>query len=78
MARQLPPRDERQDRTQPKHKYGLGTIVRLIPGPLERGAAQGSYKIVALLPGDASEFSYRIKSTSEPHERVARESQLTR
>lgn len=60
------------------HKFGIGTIVRLVAGPFDRSAAPGSYKIVAQLPGVDTEVSYRIKSTSEPHERVVRESQLTR
>jgi len=31
-----------------------------------------------LLPHNGHEFEYRIKSASEEHERVARESELTR
>jgi hypothetical protein len=61
-----------------KHKFGLGTMVQLVAGPMERSAAKGTYKVTALLPSDGAEFSYRIKSVSEPHERVARESQLSR
>jgi len=72
------PEADRPSRTSPKHKFGLGTMVRLLAGPMERSAAQGTYKVMALLPSDGREFSYRIKSASEPHERVARESQLAR
>jgi hypothetical protein len=41
-------------------------------------AANGTYQIVKLLPSDGDEHQYRIKSTSEAFERVARESQLER
>jgi len=72
-----PPTDQ-SNRSGSKHKYGLGTMVQLVAGPMERSAAKGTYKVTALLPSDGAEFSYRIKSVSEPHERVARESQLSR
>jgi hypothetical protein len=50
--------------------------VRFISGPSARAGAGGSYKIVRVLPSEGDEQLYRIKSASEPHERVARESQL--
>src|SRR5436190_1249561 len=42
---------------------------RYVPG--------GSYEITKRLPENNGEFEYRIKSMNEPHERVARESELT-
>jgi hypothetical protein len=39
-------------------------------------AANGTYQIVKLLPSDGDDYQYRIKSTSEAFERVAKESQL--
>ena len=39
-------------------------------------AANGSYQIVKLLPSDGDDYQYRIKSSSEAFERVAKESQL--
>jgi hypothetical protein len=62
---------------QLKHKFAVGQTVRLVPRPFEP-AAQGTYKIVRQLPGEAGEFGYRVKSTSEVHERMVKESQLTR
>jgi hypothetical protein len=38
----------------------------------------GVYEVTKLLPHNGHEFEYRIKSASEEHERVARESELTR
>jgi hypothetical protein len=43
-----------------------------------RRAAGGGYVITRQLPERGGEFEYRIKSVSEPHERVARESELVR
>jgi hypothetical protein len=44
-------------------------------GPYGRG---GVYKITQLLPPEGDDRQYRIKSAEEPHERVAKESQLNR
>lgn len=79
MPKHPPKQSGHPDIAQPKHKYGIGQIVRVVAGStMDRSAAQGTYKVVGQLPGDGNEFSYRVKSTSEPHERVVRESQLTR
>lgn len=43
-----------------------------------RPGATGSYKVVRLLPSDGEDYQYRIKSTGESFERVAKESQLDR
>lgn len=59
------------------HKYSLGQTVRYTAGPLNRGAS-GTFKIVRLMPPDGDEHQYRIKSTEEAFERVAKESQLDR
>jgi len=59
------------------HKYTLGQTVRYIAGPLNRGTT-GTFKIVKLMPPEGDEHQYRIKSTDEAFERVAKESQLDR
>jgi hypothetical protein len=59
-------------------KYALGQTVRYIAGPMTRGTTSGTFKIVRMLPPDGDEYQYRIKSTSEAFERVAKESQLER
>jgi hypothetical protein len=60
------------------HKYNVGQVVQLLPGPYERQAARGSYTIIKQMPGESSDLEYRIKSVLEPHERVVKESQLLR
>ena len=60
------------------HKFTIGQTVRYIAGPLNRASAEGSFKIVKLLPLEGDEHQYRIKNTGEAFERVAKESQLDR
>jgi hypothetical protein len=58
------------------HKFRVGQNVELAPSV--RGNIQGGiYEIKKTLPERNDEFQYQIKSVSEPHERVARESELT-
>jgi hypothetical protein len=58
------------------HRFAVGQSVRFVSGVVGRPGAAGNYKVVRVLPSDGDEQLYRIKSASEPHERVARESQL--
>ena len=60
------------------HKFRLGQTVYFTAKPLGHMTANGSYQIVKLLPSDGEEHQYRIKSTDEAFERVAKESQLDR
>ena len=60
------------------HKFKVGQTVHYASGPYGRGTATGVYKVTQLLPSEGDDNQYRIKSTSEPHERVVKESQLAR
>ena len=60
------------------HKFKLGQSVHFTSGAYIRGGASGVYQVTRLLPPDGDERQYRIKSATEPHERVAKESQLDR
>ena len=57
------------------HKFQVGQSVALIPRSI-RQAAAGTYEITRLMPDNAAEPHYRIKSDSERHERVVPESEL--
>jgi hypothetical protein len=57
------------------HKFKVGQTVDLIPSTF-RSAAKGSYQILSLRPAEDGSTRYRIKSTSESHERVVSESDL--
>jgi hypothetical protein len=55
------------------HKYKIGQLVNYHG----RERAFGVYQITQLLPPEGGEFQYRIRNTNEPHERVAKERELS-
>jgi hypothetical protein len=63
-----------------EHKFKIGQTVHFRPKksrfPVD--AASGPYRITKRLPAADGEFQYMIRSESESHERVARESELSR
>jgi hypothetical protein len=60
------------------HKYQIGENVYYTSPTFGRAAATGSYTVVKLLPSEGEDYQYRIKSSGEAFERVAKESQLDR
>ena len=60
------------------HKYQIGEMVYYTSPTFGRAAATGSYTVVKLLPSEGDDYQYRIKSSGEAFERVAKESQLDR
>jgi hypothetical protein len=61
-----------------RHKYQVGETVYYTSPTFGRAAATGSYIVVKLLPSEGDDYQYRIKSSGEAFERVAKESQLDR
>jgi len=59
------------------HKFRVGQIVTIKPA-LSRNVPGGVYTVTKQLPENRGEFEYRIKSMDEVHERIARESELTK
>jgi hypothetical protein len=59
------------------HKFAIGESVEFRPAR-SMSAVRGVFLVVKQLPGNDSEPEYRIRSTLEPHERIARESDLKR
>jgi hypothetical protein len=57
------------------HKFKIGQSVSYTSG-LFGGRVRSLYKITQLLPPEGDDFQYKIKSTAEAYERVAKESQL--
>ncbi len=57
-------------------KFKTGQQVRFTSNTIGRPGTSGVYNVVKVLPNEHDEQLYRIRSNSEPHERVARESQL--
>jgi hypothetical protein len=60
------------------HKYRVSETVYYTSPTFGRAAATGSYTVVKLLPSEGDDYQYRIKSSGEAFERVAKESQLDR
>ena len=60
------------------HRYRVGDAVYYTSPTFGRAAASGSYTVVKLLPSEGDDYQYRIKSSGEAFERVAKESQLDR
>ena len=58
------------------HRYQVGETVFYTSPSFGRAAATGSYTVVKLLPSEGDDYQYRIKSSGEAFERVAKESQL--
>jgi hypothetical protein len=58
-------------------RFSVGQVVRFLPGTHER-AYGGLYEVVARLPEERGERQYRVRSTQDGHERMVRESQISR
>jgi hypothetical protein len=61
----------------PSRKFHVGEAV-ILSHSIRRNAASGVYEVTGELPENGGEFEYRIKSAIERHERVARESDMTK
>ncbi len=59
----------------PDHKFKIGQTVFVAPS-IALNIPGGAYVVTKQLPKHDGQFEYRIKSATEPHERVVRESQL--
>jgi hypothetical protein len=58
------------------HKFHVGQRVTYVGPSYTRGTAI-EYEVVRLLPPEAGQRLYRVKSANEPHERVVGEEQIT-
>jgi hypothetical protein len=59
------------------HKFHVGQAVQFRTKPFYVSAALGVFEVIRQLPERDGELEYRIKNSTEPHERVARESELS-
>ncbi|MDR3515511.1 MAG: hypothetical protein P4M00_06830 [Azospirillaceae bacterium] len=58
------------------HMFKVGQTLFFSPSIFEAATRRGNYRVVALLPADGGDNQYRVKSATDGHERVVRESQL--
>jgi hypothetical protein len=61
----------------PSHKFHVGETVTLVRS-ISRTVAGGIYQVTKQLPHNGLDFEYHIKSANEQHQRLARESELTK
>jgi len=59
------------------HKFKVGQMVAYLSGFSGR-APRHVFKIMQCLPPQGGDYQYRIKSANEPHDRVAKESEVER
>jgi hypothetical protein len=59
------------------YKFRVGEVVTL-KAEISRNVPGGAYEVVKQLPGTGGEPEYHIKSANEPHQRLARESELSK
>jgi len=57
-------------------KFKVGQLVDFLPSSRAVPASVRSYKVLRVLPREAGEQLYRIKTIAEAFERIARESEL--
>jgi hypothetical protein len=58
------------------HRFKVGQLVDYNPGRVGMPVSSWQYKIVRLLPAEGRDLLYRIKSSGETFERVAKEREL--
>ena len=58
------------------HKFKPGQTVQLVPSGYVSNV-RGSFTIVCALPEEHGIYQYRIRSTTDGHERVVTESEVT-
>ncbi len=63
-------------RTTPGPKYKIGQTVFVVARDAGRNLPRGTYVVTKVLPDRDDEREYRIRSVTEPHEHVVRETQL--
>jgi hypothetical protein len=61
-----------------EHKFKVGQSVNYLSGPHGRGPRGDVFKIMQCLPPQGGDCQYRIRDANEPHDRVAKESELER
>jgi hypothetical protein len=59
----------------PTHKFKIGQTVYL-KSSRHQNVPGGAYMIIKRMPDHDGEFEYRVRSMSEPHERVVGESSI--
>jgi hypothetical protein len=60
------------------HKFKVGQTVSYLSGSRGSGSRNDLFKIMQCLPPQGGDYQYRIRGANEPHDRMAKESELER
>jgi hypothetical protein len=60
------------------HKFKVGQTVSYLSGFRGGGPRSDVFKIMQCLPPQGGDYQYRIRGANEPHDRMAKESELER
>jgi hypothetical protein len=60
------------------HKFKVGQTVSYLSRSRGGGSRSDVFKIMQRLPPQGGDYQYRIRGANEPHDRVAKESELER
>ena len=60
----------------PSHKFRVGQIVGILASPGSEAPTTRSFKVLQLLPPEAGQCGYLIKTISESMARIVRESEI--
>ena len=60
------------------HRFKVSQLIDFAPSRPGVATTGRQYEVVRQLPAEGGELQYRVKSKSEPFERVAKESELSR
>ena len=66
---------QQEERSHARHVFAIGSMVRFrSSSPLR--TAGGPYKVLAKLPARDGALQYRVKSVSEPYQRILGQNDL--
>tara|TARA_R110002110_G_scaffold63195_1_gene175913 strand:+ start:1164 stop:1421 length:258 start_codon:yes stop_codon:yes gene_type:complete len=65
-----------QESFMDNHKFKVGELVEFHPGGSYLAKTRGQYEVVRLLPSEGDGYQYRVKNTTDGHERIVREGQI--
>jgi hypothetical protein len=66
---------QQDERNHVRHVFAIGSMVRFRSNSPTRSTG-GPYKVLAKLPAQDGALQYRVKSASEPHQRILRQDDL--
>jgi len=66
---------QQEERNHARHVFSIGSMVRFRSNSAMRNVG-GPYKVLAKLPAQDGTLRYRVKSVSEPYQRILGQDEL--